>query len=75
MVAGRSSTSQYNHDRADKATTLIIYASIHRPDYSLDQTSHANWTMRADRNSEADPPGLYAEEEEPGYGVPKLILT
>jgi hypothetical protein len=31
--------------------------------------------MKTDRNSEADPPELNMEEEEPGYGTPKLILT
>jgi hypothetical protein len=31
--------------------------------------------MRADRNSEADFSELYVEEEEPGYGKSKLILT
>jgi len=30
--------------------------------------------MRADRNSEADSPEPNVEEEEPGYGMPKLIL-
>jgi hypothetical protein len=64
MVAGRRSTSQY--DRAGKAITLIIYASTHRTVYNLDYTSRVNRTMRADRNSETDSPGLYVEEEEPG---------
>jgi len=39
-----------NHNRAGKAITalriyalaLIIYTSIHHPDYSLDYTSHAS---------------------------------
>ncbi|MFP3492065.1 MAG: hypothetical protein RXN86_04735 [Vulcanisaeta sp.] len=39
-----------NHNRAGKAITstriyaltLIIYASVHHPDYDLDYTSHAN---------------------------------
>jgi hypothetical protein len=73
VVAGRCSTLQYS--RAGKALTLIVYASLHRPDYDLDYTSRANWTMRADRNSEADSPGLNVEEEEPGYGEPKLIFV
>jgi hypothetical protein len=64
MVAGRCSTSQYN--RADKAITLIIYASTHRPDYNPDYTSRANWTMITGQNSEADSSELYVEEEEPG---------
>jgi hypothetical protein len=73
MVTGKCSTSQ--HDRAGKVITLVICASIHHPNYDLDLTSHANWTIRADRDSEADSSGLNVEEEEPGYGEPKLILT
>jgi hypothetical protein len=64
MVAGRCLITQYN--RAGKAITFIIYASLRYPVYDLDYTSRANRTKRADRNSEADSPGLYAEEEEPG---------
>jgi len=55
MVTGKCSTPQYNQDPALTTTagkaitstriyalTLIIYASIHHPDYNLDYTSHAN---------------------------------
>jgi len=30
--------------------------------------------MRADRNYEADSPGLNVEKEEPGYGKPKRLI-
>ena len=64
VVAGGCSASQ--HNRAGKAITLVIYASTHHPDYSLDYASQADWAMKADKNSETDSPGLYVEEEEPG---------